>query len=65
MADDVSIYCKENPYGFRFNINHPKINELYRRYKEWKGYAVQLPLTDAQRRDFESYLSEKISPPLS
>ena len=60
-----SIYLKNNRYGYRLNLNHPKINELYRRYKEWKGLPVTMPLTDAERRDFEEYvLSEKnITPP--
>lgn len=53
---EISIYTENNPYGYKYNINHPKVNELYRRYKVWKGYPVQYPLTDAQRKDFESYL---------
>ncbi len=54
--DKTSIYTENNQYGYKYNINHPKVNELYRRYKVWKGLAVQFPLTDAQRKDFESYL---------
>lgn len=53
---ETSIYAPNNPYGYKYNINHPKVNELYRRYKVWKGYAVSYPLTDEQRKDFESYL---------
>lgn len=51
----VSIYCSENPYGYRYNINHPKINELYKRYTKWKG-LIGRPLTDAERYEFERYL---------
>ena len=54
--DKTSIYAEYNPYGYKYNINHPKVNELYRRYKVWKGYAVNYPLTDEQRKGFESYL---------
>ena len=49
-----SVYAVANPYGYRYNINHPRINQLYRRYKMWKGLCR--PLTDAERHDFERYL---------
>lgn len=49
------IYCPRNPYGYRYNINHPKINDLFRRYIKWKG-IVGRPLTDAERFEFERYL---------
>ena len=55
-----------NPYGFKLNINHPRINELYRRYKRWKGLAENYPITDKQRKEFESYVlnsGEEITPP--
>lgn len=52
--NEVSIYCKPNPYGYKYNINHPKIDELYRRYCSWKGF--DRPMTDAERLDFESYI---------
>ena len=56
-----------NPYGYRLNINHKRINELYRRYKAWKGLATNMPITDNQRREFEGYVlrmlgGENISP---
>lgn len=51
---DLSIYNFNNPYGYRYNINHPKVNELFRRYRAWKG--IHRPLTDAERHDFETYL---------
>lgn len=51
----LSIYCPMNPYGYRYNVNHPKINELYRRYLDWKG-IVKRPPTDAERREFERYI---------
>ena len=61
---EESIYCFNNPYGFHLNINHPKINELYRRYKAWKGYPPHFPLSDKERREFESYIL-KNNPPLN
>lgn len=51
----LSIYCPMNPYGYRYNVNHPKINELYRRYLEWKHIDGRPP-TDAERREFERYI---------
>ena len=54
-ATATSIYCSANPYGYRYNVNHPKINELYRRYRAWKGIEKR-PLTDAERFDFEKYI---------
>lgn len=53
---EISIYCKPNNYGYRLNVKHPKINELYLRYKKWKGLARHLPLTDKQRKEFECYV---------
>lgn len=52
----TSIYLQNNKHGFRYNINHPKINELYRRYKKWQGIPQGDPLSDEQRREFENYL---------
>lgn len=60
------IYIHNNPYGFRLNINHPQINELYRRYKRWKGLTGHFPITNAQRREFEQYIfnsHKNITPP--
>lgn len=51
-----SIYLHGNKYGFRYNVSHPKINDLYRRYKRWQGIPSNDPLSDEQRHDFEKYL---------
>lgn len=51
-----SIYLVDNPYGFRININHPLINPLYRRYKEWKGLSTKFPISNEQRLEFENYI---------
>lgn len=53
-----SIYCPNNKYGYKYNINHPKINELYLRYKEWKNIPRDYPMSDNERFDFEKYLDE-------
>ena len=55
-----SMLLNNNAYGFKVNINHPVINDLYRRYKAWKGLAVQYPLSDKQRLEFEAYILPKI-----
>ena len=63
---NADIYLINNPYGFRLNINHPQINELYRRYKRWKGLTGHYPITDVQRREFEQYIfnsHKNITPP--
>ena len=51
-----SIFLINNPYGFKLNINNKKINELYRRYKVWKGLPLNFPISDDERREFESYI---------
>lgn len=59
---EAGIYAKPNPWGYKLNVNHPTINELYRRYKVWKGYAPNFPLSDKQRIEFENYILPKLSP---
>ena len=62
---EVSLYCKPNPYGYKLNVNHPYIYELYERYRAWKGIARNFPISDMQRIEFENYLFRcgKVSPP--
>lgn len=55
---DISIYCNHNEWGYRYNINHPKIYELYQRYCKWKN--IHRPMTDDERKDFESYIDKLI-----
>lgn len=52
----ISIFNTDNQYGYVLNVNHPKINELYNRYKLWKGFAASFSLSDEQRFEFESYI---------
>ena len=61
------MYTVGNPYGFRYNVNHPYINNLYRRFKRWKD--IDRPCTEKERFEFEAYLDKMIAgsetPPLS
>lgn len=50
-----SIYAPQNPYGYKININHPRIRPLYDRYKEKHNIMI---LSDAERFDFESKIFE-------
>lgn len=60
MYNDIKIYADDNDYGYRFNLNHPRIRELYERYKQHKGYASTYPLSDEERAEFEMYLQQSI-----
>lgn len=48
------IYVEDNPYGYRLNIAHPLIRKLYFRYKDSKGIGHSIPLSDQERREFET-----------
>ena len=50
-----TIYAKDNSYGYKINVNHPKIRPLYERYKEKIGERI---LSDQQRRHFELLIYE-------
>lgn len=52
------IYNDNNPYGYRYNLNHPQIRELYERYKAWKDIKT-IP-SDEERREFEAYVDKLI-----
>lgn len=52
-----TIYAKDNPYGYKINVNRPKIRPLYERYKEKVGESI---LSDRQRRHFELLIFELI-----
>ena len=51
-----SIYTASNPWGYRYNVNHPVINELYLRFKKWKGLPLSSPLSNEMRAEFEKYV---------
>ena len=60
MSNNGIYLEKQNKYGFRLNINHPRINELYRRFKEWKSLPANLPLDNEQRLEFENYVLQTL-----
>ena len=57
LSPNDSIWAKDNPYGFKINVNHPKIRSLYERYKEKVGESI---LSDRQRQHFEQLIFELI-----
>ena len=56
-----SIYCLANRYGYKLNVNHESIKQLYDRFKKWKGIPFSIPLSDAERFEFESYALKYIN----
>lgn len=46
----------DHKYGYRVNINHPRINPYYRRYKEWRRIAFADAMSDQERAEFEAYM---------
>lgn len=50
-----SIYAHENKYGYKININHPKIKPIYEKYK--KKYAIII-MSDTERLQLEQKLLE-------
>jgi len=65
ILNGKSIYNENALFGFRYNVNHPYINNLYRRYKKWKGIPESSPMSNEQRREFEIYLDGLFSSQLS
>ena len=58
-----SMFNSNNKYGYKLNLNNPKIKELYYRYKKFIGIAREIPLSDEQRREFENYILNEKRPP--
>jgi len=56
-VDNSSIYATENPYGYRININNPKIKPLYEKYK--RKYKIMIP-SDEERKRFEDMIFQLI-----
>lgn len=59
--NNISVLATPNPYGYRYNVNHPYINELYRRYKKWKDIPQSDPMSNEQRKEFEAYVDSIFS----
>lgn len=53
MYKELAIFCRTNKYGYKYNVNHPKINKLYTEYKHSKGYTAYTVLSDKERWEFE------------
>jgi hypothetical protein len=60
LSKNDDIYAPANPYGYRYNISHPKINPLYWKYKERKKIPPTAPLSDSERMEFEYYIDKLI-----
>ena len=45
-----SIFAKNNPYGYKLDVNHPEVRKFYDYYKDRLGEQI---LSDNQRRTFE------------
>lgn len=58
---DSSIYCRGNPYGFKYNVNHPLIGHLYGQYKRNHDLPEHYPISDPERRHFEDAVSRLIN----
>lgn len=52
-----SIYNPPNKYGYRININHPKIRPIYDAYKKKVGALI---LSDEERFEFERIIFKMI-----
>ena len=53
------MFMFDNPYGYLVNVNHPLIQPLYYRFKQWKGIPRRFPLSDEERLEFENYIKGK------
>lgn len=53
------MFIFDNPYGYQVNINHPLIQPLYYRFKNWKDIPRSFPLSDEERFEFENYIKDK------
>lgn len=57
---DKGIFCRDNPYGFIYDVNHPLMNHLYRQYKQRHGLPEHFPISDRERHRFETVISRMI-----
>lgn len=49
-----------NQYGYRYNVNHPIVRNLYERYKQKIGCPKHFPVSDQQRWEFERKVDKLI-----
>lgn len=57
MTNNDSIYAPGNKYGYKINVNHPKIRPLYEAYKKKIGAII---LSDKERFHFEYIIFQMI-----
>ena len=57
MNKNTSLYAPQNKYGYRININHPKIKPLYESFKKKKNAII---LSDEERFEFENIIFKMI-----
>lgn len=50
----TQIYLEGNPYGYKLNLAHPLILNLYLKYKYKNNIGHNIPLSDVERREFET-----------
>lgn len=51
----------QSRYGYKLDVSDPKINKYYRIFKERLGMPPHLPISDAERKEFElQYLTAVI-----
>lgn len=55
--DNSSLFAPQNKYGYKININHPKIKPLYESFKKKKNAII---LSDDERFEFESIIFKMI-----
>ena len=56
-TDNDSIFALPNKYGYKLNVNHPQISQLYEKYKRKIGEKI---LSDGQRFTFEYLVLQAI-----
>lgn len=57
MDKNDSIFARANEYGYKININHPKIRPFYESYKKKIGAII---LSDKERIEFENVIFKMI-----
>ena len=57
------IFDTPNRYGYRVNINHPKILPLYEAYHKHIGVPLHIHLTTPQRLRFEAIIFRMMQKP--
>lgn len=58
---DKSALLQDHPYGYKYNINHPTIAEMYDHYKQSRGLPMHYPISDKARKTFEEIIARLIA----